>query len=88
MKQELMTEVMQQMLPYLDNAQLNQLRQVMEQTFYHYEVIGTEAKPEEDAKEEYRNYYDDFINQYHYTPTEYLSFLFWELSAYYSDNPK
>ena len=42
MKQELMTEVMQQMLPYLDNAQLKQLRQAMEQTLYHYEVTGTE----------------------------------------------
>ena len=48
MKQELMTEVMQQMLPYLDNAQLKQLRQVMEQALYHYEVTGTEVKPEED----------------------------------------
>ena len=30
MKDELVAEVMQQMLPYLDNAQLKQLRQVME----------------------------------------------------------
>ena len=30
MKDELITDVMQQMLPYLDNAQLKQLRQVME----------------------------------------------------------
>ena len=48
MKEELMTEVMQQMLPYLDNAQLKQLRQVMEQALYHYEVTGAEARPEED----------------------------------------
>ena len=48
MKKELMTKVMQQMLPYLDNAQLKQLRQVMEQVLYHYEVTGTEVKPEED----------------------------------------
>ena len=48
MKQELMTEVMQQMLPYLDNAQMKQLRQVMEQALYHFEVAGTEVKPEED----------------------------------------
>ena len=48
MKQELMTEVMQQMLPYLDNAQLKQLRQVMEQTLFHYEVTGAEVKPEKD----------------------------------------
>ena len=48
MKQELMTEVMQQMMPYLDNAQLIQLRQVMEQTFFRYDVTDTEVKTEED----------------------------------------
>ena len=48
MKQELMIEVMQQMLPYLDNAQLKQLRLVMEQSLDHYEVIGTGTKPRED----------------------------------------
>ena len=48
MKQELMVEVIQQMLPYLDNAQLKQLRQVMEHTLYHYEVTSMETKPEED----------------------------------------
>ncbi len=48
MKQELMAEVMQHMLPYLDNAQLKQLRQVMEQALLCYEVIGTEIKLEKD----------------------------------------
>ena len=48
MKQEFMTEVMQQMLPYLDNVQLKQLKQVMEQTLFHYEVTGVIGKPEED----------------------------------------
>lgn len=48
MKQELITEVMQQMLLYLDNAQLKQLKQVMEQTLFHYEVTGAKVKPEED----------------------------------------
>ena len=48
MKQELMTKVMQQMLPYLDNAQLKQLRQVMQQVLYHYEVTSIEVKLEED----------------------------------------
>lgn len=48
MKEELMTEVMQQMLPYLDNAQLKQLRQAMEQTLCHYDVTGAQVKPEED----------------------------------------
>ena len=48
MKNKLMTEVMQQMLPYLDNAQLKQLKQVLDQTLFHYEVINTEGKQEED----------------------------------------
>lgn len=48
MKEELITGVMQQMLPYLDNVQLKQLRQVMEQTLFHYEVICAEVKPEKD----------------------------------------
>ena len=43
-----MMTVMQQMLPYLDNAQMKQLRQVMEQTLFYYEVTGAETKSEED----------------------------------------
>lgn len=52
MKEELMKEVMQLMLPYLDNAQLKQLKQVMERVFFHYEVTGMEAKQEEDDSNE------------------------------------
>lgn len=48
MKEELITEIMQQMLPYLDNAQMKQLRQAMEQTLCHYDVTGAQTKPEED----------------------------------------
>lgn len=48
MKNELITEVMQLMLPFLDNAQLKRLKYVMEQTLFHYEVSGSEAKLEED----------------------------------------
>lgn len=53
MKQELMTEVMQQMLPYLDNVQLKLLRQVIEQTLFHYEVTGAEFKSEEDDSNDF-----------------------------------
>ena len=53
MKEELMTEVMQQMLPYLDNAQLKQFRQAMEQTLCHYDVIGVQAKLEENDSDVY-----------------------------------
>ena len=52
MKQELMTEVMQQMLPYLDNAQLKQLKQVIEQALFHYEVTGAKVTSEEDNSNE------------------------------------
>ena len=48
MKEELMTEVMQHMLSYLDNAQLKQLRQVMEHALCRYNVTELEIKPEED----------------------------------------
>ena len=48
MKNELITEVMQLMLPVLDNAQLKQLKQVMGQALCHYKVTGMEIKPEED----------------------------------------
>ena len=48
MKEELMTEVMQQMLPYLDNAELKQLKIVMEQVLFHYDVTSVDIKPEED----------------------------------------
>lgn len=48
MKEELMTEVMQHMLSYLDNAQMKQLRQVMEQALCRYNVTELEIKPEED----------------------------------------
>ena len=48
MKNELIIEVMQLMLPVLDNAQLKQLKQVMGQALCHYKVSGMEIKPEED----------------------------------------
>ena len=48
MKQELMTEVMQHMLPYPNNAQLKQLKQVMEHALCHFEVTELEMKSEED----------------------------------------
>ena len=48
MKKELITEVLQLMLPVLDNAQLKQLKQVMEQTLFYYDVAGKEVKLEKD----------------------------------------
>ena len=48
MKQELITKIMQKMLPYLDNVQLKRLRKTMEQTFFSDEVIGAELEMEKD----------------------------------------
>ncbi|MCR5702452.1 MAG: tyrosine-type recombinase/integrase [Lachnospiraceae bacterium] len=48
MKDELITEVMQRMLPYLDNAQLKRLKIVMSQTFSDYKVKNVEDKLEKD----------------------------------------
>jgi len=48
MKNELISEVMQRMLPVLDNAQLKQLRRAMEQSLFHYDVTGSMEHPEED----------------------------------------
>jgi site-specific recombinase XerD len=52
MKIELITEVMQLMLPVLDNAQLKQLKQVMEQTLLRYVVTHVEEQPEEDDSDD------------------------------------
>lgn len=48
MKQELMTEVIQLMLPHLDNNQLKQLQHAMEQTLFHYEVTKSDIKSNKD----------------------------------------
>ena len=48
MKEELMEEAMQHMLSYLDNAQMKQLRRVMEQALCRYDVTELEMKSEED----------------------------------------
>ena len=52
MKNEMVTEVMQLMLPYLDNVQLKQLRQAMNLTLIRYEVSGVVSKPEKDDSSE------------------------------------
>ena len=52
MKKKLISEVMQQMLRYLDNAQLKQLQQVMEQTLFHFDVARAATQPEDDNSNE------------------------------------
>ena len=48
MKEKIMTDIIQQMLIYLDNAQLKQLRQALENTLCHYEVTDKQEKQEQD----------------------------------------
>ena len=48
MKDELIVTIMQQMLPFLDNCQLKQLKQVLEQTLLLYEVSESTLMPETD----------------------------------------
>ena len=38
MKQRIMEEIVQQMLPHLDNAQLQKLQEVLEHSLYNYEI--------------------------------------------------
>lgn len=52
MKQEIITKVIQQMLPCLDNAQLMRLRQTMEQTLSYYEITQATEKDERDDSAE------------------------------------
>lgn len=54
MKRELMMTVMQQMPLYLDNAQLKQLRQVMEKTLF-YIIINAQTVSEYFSKNIVRN---------------------------------
>ena len=39
MKQEFITEITQQMLPYLDNMELEQLQKVLKVAFQNYEIV-------------------------------------------------
>ena len=43
MRKELIADVMQRMLPYLDNAQMKQLEQAMESVLQNYEITGIDT---------------------------------------------
>ncbi len=44
MKQQIITDVVQQMLPHLDNAQLKQLQKALEYTLFGYEITKQDEK--------------------------------------------
>ena len=51
MKNTLITEILQQMNSVLDNAQMMQLRKVLEHSFYTYEVSQKENGTEDNDKQ-------------------------------------
>ena len=75
MKQKIMNEVLQKMLPYLDNAQLDQLKATVDSVLTKYEIVDEpdsksnedlvskfiEAKRIEGCSEKTLNYYQKTI---------------------------
>lgn len=50
MKQKIMEDIVQQMLPYLDNAQLHKLQEVLEHSLFEYEIAGRTIETEDDSQ--------------------------------------
>ena len=48
MKQQIISEVVQQMLPHLDNAQMQQLQKVLESTLFGCEITAQTEKKDTD----------------------------------------
>ena len=58
MKQNLITDVIQRMLPYLNNAQTERLQEVLQYTLFDYEV--TKIKKDEELSEQ--NLVESFLS--------------------------
>lgn len=50
MKQRIMEEIVQQMLPHLDNAQLQKLQEVLKHLLYNCEISGKVTEAEDDSQ--------------------------------------
>ena len=50
MKNELITDIVQQILPYLDNSQTKKLQQVLEHALFQYEIIEAVAPSNDDSE--------------------------------------
>ena len=50
MKQTIMEGIVQQMLPYLNNVQLQKLQEVLEYSFYNYEISSKVEETEDDSQ--------------------------------------
>lgn len=51
MKEEIVSEVVQQMRPFLDNVEVKKLKEVLEHTLFYYEVSATTVEREDDSEE-------------------------------------
>ena len=51
MKNEIVSEVVQQMLPFLDNVGVKKLQEVLEHTLFYYEVTASAAERTDDSAE-------------------------------------
>lgn len=49
MKEEIVSEIVQQMLPFLDNIGVKKLQKVLEHTLFYYEVSKSEVEREDDS---------------------------------------
>ena len=58
MKQNLITDVIQGMLPYLNNAQTERLQEVLQHTLFDYEI----TKAEKDKKLSEQNLVESFLS--------------------------
>lgn len=64
MKNSLITEILQQMTPVLDNAQMMHLRKVLEHSLYLYEVSQKESGTQEEDKQN-QEYLELFLSAKH-----------------------
>lgn len=51
MKEEIVNEVLEQMLPFLDNVGIKKLQEVLEHTLFYYEVVSSETEQRDDSEE-------------------------------------
>lgn len=51
MKEEIVSEVVQQMLPFLDNVGVKKLKEVLEHTLFYYEISTTAVEQEDDSED-------------------------------------
>ena len=62
MKQQIMDEIVQKMLPFLDNAQLRRLRETLELSLYSYEIS---CKTSEATEDDSQMLIDSFVSAKH-----------------------